>query len=82
MADWAGWWFKPPGTRSNGQTKEAVLDDGTVLQDEGEGDVFAFKAEVDHNFCELRVLDAQGNILESIVPEYEAGPLPTSGSDC
>lgn len=62
---------------------EAVLEDGTVLQDEGEGDVFAFKTEVAHSFCELRVLDAQGNILESIVPEYEAGPpFHTSGPGC
>ena len=61
---------------------EVVLDDGTVLQDEGEDDVFAFKTEVAHNFCELRVLDAQGKILESIVPEYEGGPLPTSGPGC
>ena len=61
---------------------EAVLDDGTILQDEGEDDVFAFKTEVSHNFCELRVLDTQGNILESIVPEYEGGPLLTAGPDC
>lgn len=62
---------------------EAVLDDGTILQDAGEDDVFAFKTEVAHNFCELRVLDAQGKILESIVPEYEAGPpFPTSGPGC
>ncbi|MAT96672.1 MAG: hypothetical protein CL608_05970 [Anaerolineaceae bacterium] len=62
---------------------EAVLEDGTVLQDEGEDDVFAFKIEVSHNFCELRVLDAQENILESIMPEYEAGPpFPTSGPGC
>lgn len=61
---------------------EAVLDDGTVLQDEGEDDVFAFSVEVARSFCQLRVLDAQGNVLETLVPEYEAGPHPTPGPEC
>ncbi|MCC6602316.1 MAG: hypothetical protein IT327_03840 [Anaerolineae bacterium] len=61
---------------------EAVLDDGTVLQDEGEDDVFAFRVEVAPSFCQLRVLDAQGNVLETLVPEYEAGPHPTPGPEC
>lgn len=61
---------------------EAVLDDGTVLQDEGEDDVFAFRVEVARSFCQLRVLDAQGNVLETWVPEYEAGPHPTPGPEC
>ncbi len=61
---------------------EAVLDDGTVLQDEGEDDVFAFSVEVTRSFCQLRVLDAQGNVLETWVPEYEAGPPPTPSPAC
>lgn len=61
---------------------EAVLDDGTILQDEGDGEVFAFSVEVARSFCELRVLDAQGNVLETLVPEYKAGPEPTPGPDC
>ncbi len=61
---------------------EAVLDDGTILQDEGDGEVFAFSTGVARSFCELRVLDAQGNVLETLVPAYEAGPEPTPGPGC
>lgn len=61
---------------------EAMLDDGTVLQDEGEDDVFAFSVEAARSFCELRVLDAKGNVLETLVPEYESGPNPTPGPGC
>jgi hypothetical protein len=61
---------------------EVVLDDGTVLQDEGEDDVFAFRVEVARSFCQLRVLDVQGNVLETLAPAYEAGPESTPGPDC
>lgn len=61
---------------------EVVLDDGTILQDDGEGGIFAFKTGTDRAFCELNVLDDQGGILESIVPEYRGGPSPTPEPDC
>lgn len=61
---------------------EVELDDGTLLQDDGSGDVFAFSVTADHSFCKLRMFDAQGNLLESITPEYEPSPYATHGPEC
>lgn len=55
---------------------EAVLDDGTILPDAGDDDVFAFVIEAAHTVCELRVLDTEGRVLESFAPVYEVDFLP------
>lgn len=58
---------------------EVVLKDGTVMQDDGSGMVFAIPFPKSNVACEIRLLDNHGMLIESISPvnEMDLGGTPS-----
>lgn len=61
-------------------TVQAVLDDGTIAQNEVTGKLFAFVTLKPNSICELHILDAQQQLLATITPANSDGKLP--GTNC
>lgn len=55
-----------------------TLDDGTILRDNGLGMIYAISIAKPHIACEIRALGKNGNLLETITPEYNQNSVTLS----